>query len=123
MADRNPMTQVYQHEEDAKRGDRTFSLMMGIRGTFYFVGGIFTVATACFVAYFVNYFDLRYAMIFVLALLPVVLYFFYWFIQVYKDPTKADHSSTMRLNTVSATCLNAFFLYLFLDSTHVLQTF
>src|SRR5688572_14873419 len=32
-----PMTQIYQHEEDAKRGDRTFSMMLGIRGTFYFV--------------------------------------------------------------------------------------
>lgn len=117
-----PMTQIYQHEEDSKRGDRTFSLMLGIRGTFYFVGAIFTIATACFVAYFLTYFNMHYAIVFVMALLPVVLYFFYWFLQVYKDPSKADHSHTMRLNFISATCLNGFFLYLFLDSTQVLQT-
>jgi 4-hydroxybenzoate polyprenyltransferase len=116
-----PMTQIYQHEEDAKRGDRTFSLMLGVRGTFYFVGGIFTLATACFVAYFLHYFNLHYAIVFVLALLPVVIYFMYWFIQTYKDPANADHTRTMRLNALSATCLNAFFLYLFLDSTQVLQ--
>jgi 4-hydroxybenzoate polyprenyltransferase len=117
-----PMTQIYQHEEDAKRGDRTFSLMLGVRGTFYFVGGIFTVATACFVAYFLTYFNMHYAIVFVLALLPVVIYFFYWFLLVYKDPSKADHTRTMLLNSISATCLNGFFLYLFLDSTQVLQT-
>jgi 1,4-dihydroxy-2-naphthoate octaprenyltransferase len=118
-----PMTQIYQHEEDAKRGDETLSLRLGIRGTFYFVGGIFTLATAGFVYYFMTYFNVHYALVFFIALVPVVVYFFYWFLQVYKDPSKADHSHTMRLNSISATCLNGFFLYLFLDSTQVLQTF
>jgi 4-hydroxybenzoate polyprenyltransferase len=31
-----PVTQVYQHEEDAKNGDRTMSMVLGIRGTFIF---------------------------------------------------------------------------------------
>lgn len=116
-----PMTQIYQHEEDSKRGDRTFSLMLGIRGTFYFVAGIFSIATVGFAWYFLAYFSMHYALVFVVALFPVVAYFFYWFVLVYKDPANADHSHTMRLNSISATCLNAFFLYLFLDSTHVLQ--
>jgi 1,4-dihydroxy-2-naphthoate octaprenyltransferase len=117
-----PMTQIYQHDEDAKRGDKTLSLMLGLRGTFYFVAGIFTLATFAFAYYFVTYFSAHYAFVFVGALFPVVIYFFYWFILVYNDPAKADHSHTMRLNFISATCLNAFFLYLFLDSSHVLQT-
>ena len=33
-----PLTQVYQHAEDARRGDRTLSLRLGIRGTFVFAG-------------------------------------------------------------------------------------
>jgi 1,4-dihydroxy-2-naphthoate octaprenyltransferase len=118
-----PMTQVYQHEEDARRGDKTFSLMLGIRGTFYFVAGVFGVVTIGFVWYFTQYFNVKYAFAFLLALLPVVLYFFYWFIGVYKDESKADHRHTMLLNFISATCLNAFFIYLFLESTQVLQTF
>ena len=31
-----PLTQVYQHGEDARRGDRTLSLLLGIKGTFAF---------------------------------------------------------------------------------------
>jgi 4-hydroxybenzoate polyprenyltransferase len=117
-----PMTQIYQHEEDAKRGDRTFSLMLGIRGTFYFVAGVFGIVTLGFVWYFNAFFDIKYAIAFLLALLPVILYFLFWFIRVFKDESKADHKHTMLLNFISATCLNAFFIYLFLDSSQVLQT-
>ena len=31
-----PITQVYQHKEDSERGDRTLSILLGIRGTFLF---------------------------------------------------------------------------------------
>lgn len=118
-----PMTQVYQHEEDAKRGDRTFSLMLGIRGTFYFVGAVFTLVTLGFILYFNSYFSATYSLVFVAALSPVVVYFLYWFIRVYNDETKADHRHTMWLNFISATCLNGFFLYLFLHSSQLLQIF
>lgn len=118
-----PMTQIYQHEEDSKRGDKTLSLMLGLRGTFYFVAAVFAVATAGFLWYFSTYFEVRHALVFLAALSPVVIYFGVWFIQVYKDSSKADHAHTMRLNFISATCLNIFFFYLFLDTTQVGQTF
>jgi 1,4-dihydroxy-2-naphthoate octaprenyltransferase len=118
-----PMTQIYQHDEDAKRGDRTISLILGVRGTFYFVGGVFSLVTVGFILYFIKFFALIYAIAFLIALLPVVVYFSYWFIAAYKDESKADHRHTMRLNFISATCLNVFFIYLFLSSTHVLQIF
>jgi 1,4-dihydroxy-2-naphthoate octaprenyltransferase len=118
-----PMTQIYQHEEDSKRGDKTISLMLGLRGTFYFVAAIFALATAGFFWYFTTYFEMRYALIFVAALGPVVGYFFYWFLLVYKDPLQANHTHTMRLNFISATCLNGFFIYLFLNTTQVGQAF
>ncbi|WP_242478920.1 UbiA family prenyltransferase [Hymenobacter lapidiphilus] len=38
LAGSYPLTQVYQHAEDARRGDRTLSLRLGIRGTFVFAG-------------------------------------------------------------------------------------
>jgi 4-hydroxybenzoate polyprenyltransferase len=116
-----PMTQVYQHEEDAKRGDRTFSLMLGIKGTFYFAALFFAVATTGFVLYLNAFFQLKYAIIFIAALSPVLVYFFYWFNLVRRDESKADHQNTMRLNFISATCLNGFFIYLFLDSSQVIQ--
>ena len=118
-----PMTQIYQHEEDSKRGDKTFSLLLGIRGTFYFVAAFFGLATIGFVFYLWQYFALHYSFVFVTALAPVLFYFTYWFVHVRRDETNADYTHTMWLNFISATCLNGFFVYLFLDSTHVLQTF
>ena len=118
-----PMTQIYQHEEDSKRGDKTFSLLLGIRGTFYFVAAFFGLATIGFVFYLWQYFALHYSFVFLTALAPVLFYFTYWFVHVRRDETNADYTHTMWLNFISATCLNGFFVYLFLDSTHVLQTF
>jgi 1,4-dihydroxy-2-naphthoate octaprenyltransferase len=107
-----PMTQVYQHEEDTKHGDKTLSLLLGIRGTFYFVGSVFGVVTVLFVIYFKTYFTFQVAWIFVASLSPVVVFFLYWFSRVYKDSARANFSNTMRLNFISATCLNGFFTYL-----------
>ena len=118
-----PMTQIYQHEEDAKRGDLTLSRMLGVRGTFYFVGTMFSLVTIGFIIYFITFFSLRYVWVFLGALGPVVIYFFLWFIRVYKDETKADYQHTMWLNFISATCLNAFFIYLFMDRTQLAQLF
>lgn len=118
-----PMTQIYQHEEDAARGDMTLSRMLGIRGTFYFVGGTFSLVTVGFVWYFIHFFSGSYAIPFLIALFPVAAYFCIWFLQTYRDETKADFGHTMRLNFISATCLNIFFTYLFMDSTHIIQLF
>ncbi len=118
-----PMTQIYQHEEDANRGDMTFSRMLGILGTFYFVGTTFSIVMIGFVLYFLSFYNGNYALIFLVALFPVATYFVVWFIRAYKDESKADYSHTMWLNFISATCLNAFFIYLFLGSTHIKQLF
>jgi 1,4-dihydroxy-2-naphthoate octaprenyltransferase len=90
-------------------------------GTFWFVLITFAVATAGFIIYFILNFSVHYAVAFQLALAPVVVYFLYWFYQVWKDQRMADFKHTMLLNFISATCLNAFFVYLFLHSSHILD--
>lgn len=116
-----PMTQVYQHDEDSKRGDHTLSLMLGIRYTFFFVAVIFSLVSVGFFFYFKVYFSLKYGIIFVSTLLPVLVYFFYWLSKVLRDNSMADFTHTMILNFISATCLNGFFIYLFLSYTHILE--
>lgn len=116
-----PMTQIYQHEEDIKRGDITLSYKLGVLGTFYFTAVAFVVAVSGFVLYFLIYYEEKYAYHFVLAILPVVGYFVYWYLQVYQDANKADYFHTMRMNFISALCLNIFFIYFFLDNTNILQ--
>jgi 1,4-dihydroxy-2-naphthoate octaprenyltransferase len=116
-----PLTQVYQHDEDGKRGDKTFSMLLGIKGTFYFAAIFFGMAAVGFIVFFQTYFQTKYSVMFLSALTPVLIFFFYWLSRVMKDERNADFTKTMWLNFVSATCLNIFFIYLFLDSTQVIQ--
>ncbi len=118
-----PMTQVYQHEEDLKRGDNTLSVKLGIRGTFYFTALVFMVAVVQFTFYFIEFHELKYAIAFFIALAPVLVFFLFWFFKVLKDELFANYKYAMGLNFISATCLNIFFIYLFLDSSQVLQVF
>jgi len=118
-----PMTQIYQHEEDSKRGDRTISLLLGVKGTFVFTAMVFGVAVILFLLYFYFNFTAEIAWIFLMITIPILLYFFYWLYLVMKKKSLADYKHTMRLNTVSAICLNGFFIFLFLRVSHVMQLF
>lgn len=116
-----PMTQVYQHREDARRGDLTLSRMVGISGTFKLTGVVFAFVFLGFTWYFLSFFELRYGALFGLTVFPIVVYFVHWMLLVRKDVGAADYDHTMRLNLVSASCLNVFFVFFFLDSQNLLQ--
>lgn len=116
-----PMTQVYQHEEDQRRGDITLSIRLGIKGTFAFTASVFGAAVICFLLYFRYSFSGQIAWTFMIAIVPVLIYFFYWFIRVLRNRQKADYDHTMWLNVISGICLNGFFIYLFLTKSQVLQ--
>ncbi len=116
-----PMTQIYQHDEDTKHGDRTLSIMLGIRGTFFFVQTVFGAAAIGFILYFNTYYTAHLSYGFILSLAPVLLFFGYWFYKVWNDETKANFTNTMWLNFISASCLNAFFLYFFFSVSHIGQ--
>ena len=113
-----PMTQVYQHEEDANRGDQTLSLKLGVKGTFVFTGVFFVLVSLGYYFYFESFHQPKYGLIFLGAMAPIVIYFGGWFLKVLKDESQADFGKTMALNWISATCLGAFFLYFFLNSSH-----
>lgn len=104
-----PMTQIYQHVEDAKRGDKTLSRLLGIKGTFAFTGIVFGGAMGGFAWYYLALFDYRYLVALLIALSPVLLYFGMWFWRVLQDEKNADFRSTMRLNMLSSVCFTVFF--------------
>jgi len=109
-----PMTQIYQHDEDARRGDMTMSRLLGIRGTFHFTMLIFTLATAGFCLYFwffIDVFHLYLAILFPVFLSPVLIYFFKWYLQVRHDEQQANFKHAMRLNLISSVMLNLFFAF------------
>lgn len=105
-----PMTQIYQHEEDAGRGDHTLSYKLGIRGTFYFTAVCFLIASLGFIWYYQSFYTWRYAVAFVVFTLPVLFYFGQWYRRIYQDEREANFRSTMRFNMISGLCLNAFFI-------------
>ena len=105
-----PMTQVYQHQEDGRRGDHTLSIKLGILGTFYFTALVFLLANLGFVWYFKTYYSWKVALAFQLFLIPVLGYFASWLYRVHCDTSSADYRSTMRLNLISSLCLNIFFI-------------
>lgn len=105
-----PMTQVYQHEEDGKRGDKTVSLLLGVMGTFYFTAVFFTIAIACFTYYFLTVNGPITVIIFLITMLPTLGFFIWWFVRILKDKSQANHKYTMRLNLISSLSLNIFFM-------------
>ncbi|MEM8893687.1 MAG: UbiA family prenyltransferase, partial [Bacteroidota bacterium] len=105
-----PMTQVYQHEEDASRGDHTISIKLGVLGTFHFTAVMFSLSNAGFLYYYFTYFGLTTTMMFQAFLLPMLIYFFWWYFKVRADNTQANFDYTMKLNMLSAVMLNGFFL-------------
>jgi hypothetical protein len=107
-----PMTQVYQHAEDGRRGDETLSRKLGVLGTFHFTAVCFSLASGGFFWYFADTYDLKAAIIFLIAMGPVLVYFLAWYIKVRRDNSLADFRHTMRLNFWSALCLNLFFAWL-----------
>lgn len=103
-----PMTQIYQHEEDAARGDITMSQKLGIKGSFIFTGILFGVA---FFGFY-NYLTITNFIILLLINTPTALFFSWWFLKVIKSETNANFKNTMWLNLLASFCMNAFYIYL-----------
>jgi len=106
-----PMTQIYQHAEDARRGDLTMSRLLGIRGTFLFTGAVFGLVTVGFF-FFLNQkkaFGLPQFGLYLACLGPVAGYFLSWQFRAFRNARKADFRSTMKLNALGSLCLNLFF--------------
>ena len=105
-----PLTQIYQHQEDARRGDRTLSLRLGIRGTFGFAaGGLLAGALLLGFTYWQRG-EIRNLLIFLVATGPVVALFGRWAWLAWRDPALANFTWTMRMNQVSSVCLSAAFI-------------
>ncbi|GAB3910174.1 hypothetical protein GCM10028803_49480 [Larkinella knui] len=104
-----PITQVYQHEEDGRRGDLTMSRLLGIRGTFLNTVIWFALSLGGFYWYFGGE---PVFWLLPVCLLPGVVYFVFWTIRVFGDSRQADFRSAMTMTLLSGTGLNIFFVLL-----------
>ena len=111
-----PITQVYQHEADKADGVVTFSYFLGYRGTFVFTGIVYALVFLVLARLF--FIASRPASFFIWALcmLPVVIYFMWWFVKEAKDERSADFKNTMRMTLVSSGCSNVAFILILINN-------
>jgi 4-hydroxybenzoate polyprenyltransferase len=105
-----PLTQIYQHHEDSQRGDRTISLVLGIRRTFMLAAVLMAFSVLLFFSYFGRFYGSRIAFVFAVTVFPAAVYLMRWYFTAMKDPSKADYDHAMRMSFVASSGINIFSL-------------
>ncbi|MEO6948127.1 MAG: UbiA family prenyltransferase [Ginsengibacter sp.] len=105
-----PLTQIFQHEADLKDGVTTISYLLGYRGTFVFTGIIYAFGFIVLGWLFFKNNQVEDFFILQIFMLPVFVYFFYWFYLVTKNIEQANYENTMRMNVIASVCTNAGFI-------------
>ena len=112
-----PLTQVYQHEADLRDGVKTISYLLGYRGTFIFSALVYGLAMACLYFYFKQEDSLNQFLMLTTCLLPVLVYFMKWAVEVWHNNFAADYNHTMKLNVIASICTTAAFIILLIWRT------
>ena len=110
LAGSYPITQIYQHFEDKKRGDKTLSLLLGIKGTFVFSSLMFALATAIMAWAFVEMEKEIWLIPYAIFGLPILFFFGKWMLNSQKNQELVNFKNTMNMNKISSICLSAAFL-------------
>ena len=108
-----PLSQIYQHQQDKADGVRTISMLLGKKGSFILSGILFILGSYLIMHFQISYYGLFNPLFFIYLgfQLPSLIYFNYWFYKVIQDESQANFKHTMRMSLISATCMNAFFLF------------
>tara|TARA_B100000809_G_scaffold203533_1_gene204613 strand:- start:2562 stop:3359 length:798 start_codon:yes stop_codon:yes gene_type:complete len=107
-----PLTQIYQHESDAKDGVTTMSMLLGKKGTFIFAGLFFTIATFCVYLSFKEECLISNFWIFLSVMSPAAVYFLIWGIRSFRDSIHVNFKNTMIMLVLSSLLNNIFFTIL-----------
>lgn len=107
-----PLTQIYQHEEDKKDGVISISYLLGKKITFLFSMLLFLTATFLFYLRFHQQNRLNEFYWYLLIMLPVVLFFLYWMMKVWRNGNAANFKNSLLMNALSTVCTTIFFIIL-----------
>ncbi len=107
-----PLTQIYQHEADAKDGVKTMSILLGIRGTFLFSGILYFLATLFMYLSFHNKQDLPNFWLFTIVMFPATIFFISWTIRSFRNPAEVNFKNTMIQLVLSSFLNNIYFIIL-----------
>ncbi len=109
-----PLTQVYQHDADARDGVQTISAKLGIRGTFIFCAIVYTISFLVLAVFLLVSLEIKEFLVLTTCILPILVYFTVWAIQVWRNPSRADFRHTMRMNIIASCCTSVGFILVFL---------
>lgn len=104
-----PLTQVYQHEEDTKRGDYTLSLLLGYKGSFIFSGALFITSLILTFFYWKSSGTLCNFYFFLICIAPIFTFFTWWFYKTVQNSMYASYKNTMRMIFISSVCMVVYF--------------
>jgi 1,4-dihydroxy-2-naphthoate octaprenyltransferase len=108
-----PLTQIYQHEADAKDGVRTISALLGIRGTFKFCGMMYGIAFLVLAYFLIISLEIKEFLVLTTCMLPILVYFMVWAVRVWRNPSYADFRHTMRMNLIASGFTSLGFILVF----------
>ncbi len=113
IASSYPITQIYQHKQDALDKVNTLSMLLGIKGTFYFSFILFAIIGGLINFYFFSTLQFNGVLIFntVMSLPSIAL--FIWFKKVKVNLEEANYKNTMKYIVLASTCCNICFIILF----------
>jgi 1,4-dihydroxy-2-naphthoate octaprenyltransferase len=103
-----PLTQVYQHQADAARGDRTMSMLVGVRGTFLLAVVGFLVSGPGLACYLLWLHGPVVACVFLLLMAPAGAYLLHWQRLVARNPSMADFGHATRMSILASSGINVF---------------
>lgn len=107
-----PLTQVYQHDEDNRRGDLTLSILLGIKGSFIFSGALFIAGTFLMLLYWIGLDKIGSFYLFLVLIVPVIFAYLRWLIGVWKDEKLANYRQMIRMTWLSSISMLIYFLIL-----------
>jgi len=113
-----PTTQIYQHDEDRRRGDRTISMLLGTKGTLLCSAVLLAAASLLLCILMYRFYGGKTALLLVLLMLPAAAYFSAWLISCVRGRAAADYDHMMRLCMIGATGMNLFCLAFYLSVRH-----
>jgi 1,4-dihydroxy-2-naphthoate octaprenyltransferase len=105
-----PITQIYQHEQDKADGVQTLSILLGVRGTFLFVGVILLLLNGALLFLFFQQARLAYFGAFLVCTAPIGLFFGRWVGKTWHNFENANFENTMRMNLLGSVGINVFLL-------------
>lgn len=105
-----PLTQIYQHQEDSRRGDKTLSLLLGIKGTYIFAALSLLSGTALLLWLYFSQQQLQNIVIFLICTAPILYFFTGWAMRAFKDLRVVNYKNTMLMNKLSSLCISLAFI-------------